>query len=159
MASSLDVSGWAGEVISYLDLSGVTTGSVAAWMRSNVGNLNLTIREEFSVSGSNAIVPEMSQSEIAIYSKMYECSYLTSESRRAAQLGYKDWVEIKGDDQGSIRKVSKSELSKNLISLSRICKEDFNSLVNEYITSSGNLPFQVLGLSRKCFNYGEFGGC
>jgi hypothetical protein len=157
MISSLDLSGWAGEIIYIFDLSGTTTGSVTSWMRTNVGNLSLVIRKEFEVSGENAIIPEMENSELGIYTKMYECYRLTQEAKNAALLGYTDWVEVKGDDQGSVRRVSKSELSKNLISLSRICKDELNTLINEYLVSDGSRdPYQILGVSRKCGTDGQY---
>ena len=158
MTSSLDLSGWAGDIISYMSLSGVTTGSVASWLRSNVGNLNLVTRSSYETSGDNAIIPDMSGNAIFVYSKMYECNYLAQESRKASLLGYSDWVEIQGEDQGSIRKVSKSEISKNLLALSKQCKEELGELISEYNNSNGgNLPYQVLGITRSiCCDYGQF---
>jgi hypothetical protein len=152
MSSSLNLSGWAGDIIQYLDLSGTTTGSVASWLRTNVGSLNLVIRSEYETSGDNAIVPEMSGNVVYLYSKMYECNYLSQESRRASLLGYNDWIEIQGEDQGSIRKVSKSEISKNLLALSKLCKEELAVIIKEYNNSNGgNLPYQILGIPRRTY--------
>ncbi len=149
MSSSLNLSGWAGDIIESLDLSGITTGSVASWLRTNVGSLNLVTRSEYETSGDNAIIPEMSGNVIYLYSKMYECNYLSQESRRASLLGYNDWIEIQGEDQGSIRKVSKSEISKNLLALSKLCKEELAVTIKEYNnTNGGNLPHQILGIPR-----------
>lgn len=149
MSSSLNLSGWAGDIIESLDLSGITTGSVASWLRTNVGSLNLVARSEYETSGDNAIIPEMSGNVIYLYSKMYECNYLSQESRRASLLGYNDWIEIQGEDQGSIRKVSKSEISKNLLALSKLCKEELAVIIKEYNNSNGgNLPYQILGIPR-----------
>lgn len=150
MASSTNLSGWAGDIINSMELSGVTTGSIVSWLQNNVGSLNLSLREEYALT-SGQILPEMSINAMAIYTQMYECYYLAKEGRRAAQLGYDDWVEIQGEDQGKIRKVSKSELSKNFLSLSKECQENLKNLTNWYINEGGNgempsrIPLQVIG--------------
>jgi len=150
MASSTDLSGWAGEIIESMELSGVTTGSVVSWLENNVGSLNLSLREEYALT-SGQILPEMSINAMAIYTQMYDCYYLSKEGRRAAQLGYDDWVEIQGEDQGQIRKVSKSELSKNFLSLAKECQQNLTKLTNWYVNDGGNgaspskMPQQVIG--------------
>lgn len=151
MLSSTNLSGWAGAIIDSMELSGVTTGSVVSWLENNVGSLNLAIRESYGFSGSSGILPEMNINAMAIYSKMYECYYLAREGRRASQLGYSDWLEINGQDQGLIRKVSKSELSKNFISMCKDCNSNLSKMVSWYVNDGGNgsgssrMPSQVIG--------------
>lgn len=150
MPSSTDLSGWAGEIIDSMALSGVTTGSVVSWLENNVGTLNLYLQTTGYYLYSGDILPEMTINAMAIYTQMYECYYLSKEARYAAQLGYNDWVEINGEDQGSIRKVSKSELSKNLSSLAKDCNARLNDLLDWYLEEGGNgnagrIPLQVLG--------------
>lgn len=150
MPSSTDLSGWAGSIIESMELSGVLTGSVVSWLENNVGSLNLALRENYELI-SGQILPEMETNAMAIYTQMYECYYLSKEGRRSAQLGFDDWVEINGEDQGSIRKVSKSELSKNFISLAKECQENLKNLTKWYVVDGGNgqdparLPRQVIG--------------
>lgn len=157
MPSSTDLSGWAGDIIESMELSGVTTGSVVSWLENNVGNLNLSLRTTGFYLLSGDILPEMTVNEMAIYTQMYNCFYLSKESRRANQLGYDDWLEINGQDQGSIRKVSKSELAKNFNSLAKDCNQRLNDLLNWYLNEGGNgedparMPLQVIGdQSYKC---------
>lgn len=157
MPSSTDLSGWAGDIIESMELSGVTTGSVVSWLENNVGNFNLSLHTTGFYLSSGQILPEMTANEMAIYTQMYNCYYLSKESRRAAQLGYNDWVEVNGQDQGSMRKVSKSELSKNFYSLARDCNERLDDLLDWYLNQGGNgdgpsrMPLQVIGdQSFKC---------
>jgi hypothetical protein len=151
MPSSTDLSGWAGDIIESMELSGVTTGSVVSWLENNVGNLNLSLHTTGFYLLSGDILPEMTVNEMAIYTQMYNCYYLAKESRRAAQLGYDDWVEVNGQDQGSIRKVSKSELSKNFHSLAKDCNSKLEDLLDWYLNQGGNgedparMPLQVIG--------------
>lgn len=169
MPSSTDLSGWAGEIIESMALSGVTTGSVVSWLENNVGNLNLSLHTTGYYLLSGDILPEMSTNAMAIYTQMYECFYLSKEARRAAQLGYDDWVEINGQDQGSMRKVSKSELSKNFTTLAKDCNQRLNDLLDWYLNEGGNgetpgrIPVQVIGdQAYKCgvpIEYLSAGNC
>lgn len=155
MASSVNLSGWAGEIIEDMELSGVTTGSVVSWLGNNLGNLNNLLGSEYEyVSGdiSGAILPEMETGPIDIYEKMYECQYLSKKARQAATLGFSDWIQIDGDDQGSIRKVSKTEVAKELRGQAKDCKLELEDLVNVYNASqSGALPNQVIGVTDCCY--------
>lgn len=151
MPSSTDLSGWAGSIIDSMSLSGVTTGSVVCWLENNVGVLNLSLQTTGYYATGNQILPSMDINTMAIYTQMYECYYLSKEARLSAQLGYDDWVEINGQDQGSIRKVSKSELSKNFSTLAKDCQLRLSDLLNWYLNEGGNgqdparMPLQVIG--------------
>jgi len=157
VASSLNISGWAGEIIDEMELSGVTTGSIVSWLENNLGSLNNSLDTSFEfLSGdvSGIILPEMSLTEIDIYEKMYECQYLSKKARQAASLGLTDWLQIQGDDQGLIRKVSKTEVAKELRGQAKDCKEElFNFIYGYSRGQSGALPQQVVGLPD-CDCYG-----
>lgn len=148
--SSLNLSGWAGGILDEYGFSGVTTGSVVSWLENNVGNLNTAIQENYYtayVSGSGEILPEMNQPAINIYTKMYECQYLNKQARQASYLGISDWIELEGEDQGRIRKVSKTEASKELRALSSDCRNDLGAMIKNYkaqITGDYFMPSQVI---------------
>ena len=154
MYSSLDISGWAGEILDDFLISGVSTGSVVSWLENNVGKLNIMIKENFyvdEVSGVNVILPEMNQPATNIYTKMYECEYLHKQAKQAAYLGISDWIEIEGEDQGKIRKVSKTEASKELRALSKDCKEELSNLIKDYKSQvSGDYLFTSQVLTTLC---------
>jgi hypothetical protein len=150
MYSSLNLSGWAGQILDDYLISGVTTGSVVSWLESNVGKLNILIKENFYVeyiSGSGEILPEMNQPATSIYTKIYECEYLSRQAKQAAYLGISDWVELEGADQGKIRKVSKTEASKELRNLAKDCKSELTDLIKDYkaqVSGEYLIPSQVL---------------
>ena len=148
--SSLNLSGWAGSILDEYGVSGVTTGSIVSWLENNVGQLNIAIQENFYVeyvSGSGEILPEMNQPAINIYTQMYNCQDLAKQAKQAAYLGISDWVELEGADQGKIRKVSKTEASKELRALSKDCKEELSQMIRDYksqITGDYMMPSQVI---------------
>jgi hypothetical protein len=152
MTTSLDVSGWAGDIIEFMDLmSGVTTGSVSLWLMGNVGTLNLAIDEAFSTSGTNAIIPEMDLGVMAIYTKMYECYYMKKTATQQLHLtkGAGAWIAIEGtEEQGAIKRVSGVELARLYKSLFNDCQAELKDMLDWYNQGGGNgysnLPHQVL---------------
>jgi hypothetical protein len=154
MYSSLDLSGWAGEILEEYGYSGVTTGSVVSWLENNVGALNVALEENYYYI-TGIILPEMNQPATVVYTKMYECSYLAKQARQASYLGMSDWIEIEGQDQGKIRKVSKTEAAKELRGLSNDCKSELAALIKGYrgqISGQYYQPTQVIG-DQSCFHY------
>lgn len=155
MSNSIDLSGWGGEIIEALGLSGVTTGSVVVWLQTNLGQLNLALRSDFSYIADSGIFDAsgISMDEVAmnIYSKMYECAVYRKKSVQASQLGFSDWIEIAGDQQGSIRKVSKTELSKELRGIYKDCNDELNQAIMWYRRNGGpnpdGMPKQVTPLN------------
>lgn len=154
-ATSADLSGWAGELIDSYGPSGSTTGSVVVWLQTNVGSLNLALHTEYSyISGSGILDVTgglMGDIEMGIYSEMYECYNYKKQASQASSLGFSDWIEINGDDQGSIRKVSKTELSKEFRSLARDCNKDLDQQIMWYRRNGGpnpeGMPKQIIPLN------------
>lgn len=153
MYSSFDLSGWAGEIIEEMGISGTTTtGSVVAWLENNVGSLNLVLHEDFLLSGDKIYDPpdmiEMNQMAASIYTQMYECFYLGRAARQAAVLGVTDWIEIEGADQGKIRKVSKTEAAKELRGSANDCNSFLKDLIKNYnnqVAGGFFEPSQIIG--------------
>ncbi len=154
-ANSTDLSGWAGELIDLYGLSGITTGSVVVWLETNVGSLNLALKTEYgTVSGSGILDITgglMGDMEMNIYSEMYECYIYRKKSIQASQLGFSDWVELEGDEQGKIRKVSKTELAKELRASARDCNNDLNQQILWYRRNGGpnpeGMPKQIIPIN------------
>jgi hypothetical protein len=143
-ADSSNLSGWAGELIDLYGLSGVTTGSVVVWLETNVGSLNLALHSEYATVSGSGIVDItgglMGDMEMDIYSQMYECYIYKKKSVQAAQLGFNDWIQLDGDQQGGIRKVSKTELAKELRNASRDCNKDLDKQILWYRRNGGPNP-------------------
>jgi hypothetical protein len=144
---------WAGLILESLDDVVTPTGSVVTWLRSNLGALNLRLQTEFAISGSGyCIVPEMDQNVSGIYTEMYYCAYYNKMANKNLGASGYDWTEIQGDEQGTIRKVSKNEIAKSFRALAKDCRENLDKLTQWYgENTSPIVPTQIL--------YGErFGG-
>lgn len=142
---------WAGLILESLGDEITPTGSVATWLKSNLGILNLRLEEAFYLSG-DCILPEMNQNISGIYTEMYYCFYYNKLANKNLGAAAYDWTEIAGDEQGTIRKVSKNEVAKTYRLLSKDCREGLDTLTNWFKgTKEAGLPTQVL--------YGDrFGG-
>jgi len=147
MPNSSDLSGWAEEIIDCGGYSGTSVDSVVCWLESNLGFLNLAIEESFSLV-SGTISPEMSLNAMAVYTQMYECYMLNKYARRSTILGTEEsgWIEIRGEEQGTIKRPSPVEAAKVYRTLAKDCKECLEDLISWYNgTHKGNAePLQVL---------------
>jgi hypothetical protein len=148
MLCSGELTNWAGLILESLDDSITPTGSVVTWLKSNLGYLNLRLGEEFVLSG-DCIVPDMSQNVSGIYTESYYCYYYNKQANKNLGASAYDWTEIVGDEQGTIRRVSKNEVAKTFRLLSKDCKENLEILTRWYADNkSPILPTQVLYGSR-----------
>lgn len=139
---------WAGLILESLDDTITPTGSVVVWLKSNLGQLNLRLSEEFYLSG-DCIEPEMSQSVSGIYTEMYFCAYYNKMANKNLGSASYDWTEIVGDEQGSIRKVSKNEIAKSFRGLAKDCRENLDKLTEWYGENKDPIvPTQILYGSR-----------
>lgn len=91
----------------------------------------------------------MTQQTSGIYTEMYYCHYYGRKvSENLGAAGY-DWTEIRGEDQGSIRKVSKNEVSKVYRGMQNDCHTRLDKLTSWYHSACNpNLPLQVLYNAR-----------
>lgn len=150
MISSLNLSGWADYIIDDMSLSGkVVNSQVVSWLENNVSRLNLLIETNYYVSGDpSQILPEMDRVDMDVYQKMYECNYLTKSAKEAAMGAIYSFIEIKGDEQGSIKKASMVEVSKNLQALRDNCIKELNELISK--REGGFLPSQIISSTSCC---------
>lgn len=154
MSTSADLSGWAGELLDLYGFTGVTTGSVVTWLQTNLGSLNLALKTEYQYSGSgiyDATGGLMGEIEMGIYSQFYECYMYKKLAVQASQLGFNDWIQLDGDGQGGIRKVSKTELGKELRATAKDCNADLDKQILWYRRNGGpnpeGMPKQVIPLN------------
>lgn len=147
MATSLaQISGWASEIVENLDDTGVSVSKVSTWLKTNLRKLNLTISSEFYFdSTEQAILPDMSMNQSGVYEEMYYCHYLDRKVNENLGAAAYEWVEIQGEDQGKIRRASRTESSKIYASQAKACQERMGNLITWYfnITNPMN-PLQVL---------------
>ena len=110
-----DFTGWAGDLLDNLPSGSITTGQAIAWLQSSssLNQLNSCTHSGYVMSGGD-ITPELTSVESGLYSEMFISWYFKKESIRMVGAFDADWTEVRGEDQGSVRRVSKNENAKTL---------------------------------------------
>lgn len=147
MASPSELSGWAGRLLESLDETVISTGRVVSWFQNNLYHINSALSTGFYLN-DGSILPEMTTNESGIYEQMYICDYYTKKGNAALGAFAYDWTEIKGEDQGTIRRVSKNEVAKTYQQYSKDCKTDLKQLIKWYEERTQVLLGQVLYRDR-----------
>lgn len=148
MLCAQEISGWATKLLESLDDTTTPTGIVSSWLYSNLGALNLRLEEEFYVSGE-CIEPPMSMVVSGIYSEIFYCQYWVKMANKNLAASAWDWVEIAGDREGVIRKVSKNEVAKTYRGLANDCRSSLDELSDWYLQNKNPIiPTQTLMSSR-----------
>lgn len=131
----------------------ISLAAISFWLRSNIGRLNNLINENFSIleptyeiinTLSDNTTEEININAAAILKKMYHLHYydiLIRENLGAS--GTDSSIEIESDGM-RVRKVSKTEIGRNLISIKKSEMEEYNSLITAYKTNKAS-PRQVAG--------------
>lgn len=145
MISSSDLSGWVQRIHESWGQTGIPTSRGVSWMQVNLSKLNVTLGTGFYISG-DYIVPDMSFNVSGIYEEMYYCDFLNKKASENLGAASYDWTEISGEDQGTIRRVSKNEVAKTYNQMSKECKERLSKLVEWYMSLSTSYAgaYQVL---------------
>ena len=150
MASPSQLSGWAGRILESLDETGISTGRVVTWLQNNLYRVNNALSTGFYTEGGY-ILPDMTMNESGIYEQMYVCDYYSKKANLALGAFAYDWTEIRGEDQGSIRRVSKNEVAKSYQAQAKECKVDLKELINWYQEQDQTLVAQLLYSDRGQF--------
>lgn len=140
----------------YSELGSPTTTNLAAisfWIRSNIGRLNNLINENFSILEStyeiiNTLLDntteEININAAAILKKMYYLHYYDTLIRQNIGASATDsFIEVESDGM-RVRRISKTEIGRNLISIKKAENEEFNSFVTAYKVNKAS-PRQVAG--------------
>tara|TARA_R100000808_G_C2127867_1_gene137735 strand:- start:66 stop:596 length:531 start_codon:yes stop_codon:yes gene_type:complete len=140
---------------------------IAFWLRSNVGELNSRIAQDFYLdpndfelkrvykdkTGTDTII-EISDDEKAILKKMYLIHHYDVKLRESLGAASTDsWVEIESDGT-SVRRVNKIQQSQTYQVAKKTEMEDLEKLVHAY-KSNCAAPIQVAGDDTTA---GDFGG-
>jgi hypothetical protein len=135
-------SGWAGDLIGSIQDSGVSTGTVVSWLRANLGHLNTLLKSEFITSG-DYITPEMNSLQSGIYNEMYYCYWLRKKAQTMVGSMSYDWIEMEGEDQGRVRRVSNTQKATTYQSMARDCEANLKDLVKQYKGGDFAIPRQI----------------
>lgn len=144
MTSPAQLSVWADRMLESLDETGVTNTSVVTWLQTNLFRLNLALETGFITNSSGYIDPDMVPNESGIYEQMYYCYYYGKKANQMLGANAYDWTEIRGEDQGSIRKVSKNEIAKTYRAQAAECKIQLKELIDWYSQQDMMLVGQIL---------------
>ena len=145
MITPSDLSGWVQRIHESWGQTGIATSRGVSWMQMNLPKLNILLSTGFYISGED-IVPDMPFEVSGIYEEMYYCDYLNKKASENLGAAAYDWTEISGEDQGTVRRVSKNEVAKTLNLMSKDCKERLDKLVDWYMSQNTDFPgvYQIL---------------
>lgn len=148
------------EVIDELGITGSPTQSaIILWFRTNYGKLNNAIGKNYAVYDDGASPPvtyylketllddtllEIGYDEAAILKKFYYLQYYDSKIRENVGAAAMDAVVEVNSDGMKVRKVSKTEVGRNLVSYKKMELEELNSMISRYQVAKSN-PRQVAG--------------
>lgn len=128
---SNNFSGWASDLITCLGDETLATGHVVSWLQSNLGKLNLLTESCYALQ-SGCVTPEMNSAISGIYSEMFICWYLNKQAIKTIGAAGCDWTYMEGDDQGAIRKVSRTEQAKTYRAFAKDCQDRLDQLLRWY---------------------------
>ena len=138
----------ASEVIDELGITASPTSSaVILWFRTNYGKINNAIGRNYVVSNDGANPPvsyylketlddgsieEIGYDEAAIYKKFYYLQYYDSAIRSNIGAASMDAVVEVNSDGMMVRKVSKTEVGRNLATFKRMEMEELQKMISMY---------------------------
>ena len=144
-----DFTGWAGNILDSLDETGIPTGRVVTWLTSHLGTLNSALRTSFVLNESGCVTGDMTSAHSGIYTEMYFCYYYKKKANQNLGAAGYDWTTMTGDDQGTIKKVSKNEVAKTYRLMSQDCQDQLKKLITWYHSEYNPLePRQIMYNTR-----------
>lgn len=144
MTSPAALSTWADRILDSLDETGISNASVVTWMQNNLYRLNLAVGTGFVCNSSGYIEPDMNQYESGIYEQQYFCYYYKKKANQFLGAAGYDWTEIRGEQDGSIRKVSRNEIARTYMTSAKTCQDSLAELIKWYQEQDVMLMGQIL---------------
>jgi len=138
---SNNLSEWAESLIDCIGDETLAVCHVVSWLEGNLGKLNLLTESCYSLDDEGVITPEMNSAICGVYSEMFICWYLNKQAIKTLGASGCDWVVMEGEDQGMIRRVSKTDQSKTYKSFAKDCEGRLEQLLRWYKVT---IPQQVL---------------
>jgi hypothetical protein len=127
----------------------VSIPSVAYWLRTNIGSLNVLLNKPYTINQSSLEVEGSSTesfgiNEKAIFKKLYIIHYYDRQLRKTLNSISLDSVVSISDEGSSVTKVNKNELSKTFSSIKKQEMLELKELLNKYELNE-IAPLQVAG--------------
>ena len=156
---------WATDLLDSVGDIVTSQSSVINWLRSNLGELNSRLSTQFIISGSGNISPELNDIQSGIYNELYICYWLRKKARTTLGSMDFDWVEMQGESQGSVKKVSATQKAAAYQSMAKDCDEHMKDLIRTYRGGNFARPRQITFNNRhstprdigcECFNWSPY---
>jgi hypothetical protein len=126
----------------------ISIPSVAFWLRTNIGSLNVLLNKDYSINQSTLEIESSDNSftinEKSIFKKLYIIHYYDRQLRKTLNSISLDSVVSISDEGSSVTKVNKNELSKTFSSIKKQEMAELKELLNKYELNEV-APLQVAG--------------
>ncbi len=145
MTSPADLTGWVTRIYDQWGETGASVARGVSWFQNSLFKLNIALNTAYYMSG-DYIVPDMTQMVSGIYEEMYYCYYRDKQVGTSLGAASWAWTEVSGEEQGTIRRASRTEVAKNYAAMTKACQDRLDELIEWYlrITSEGPIAAQVL---------------
>ena len=131
--------------------SDLSHASIAFWLRTNIGDLNILINKKFYITDTTLEIGILEGSgdvfgniEKSIFKMIYSIHYYERLFRNALGAASVDSVVSVTDDGSTVVKINKNELAKNYSQLRRQISEELFLLTKNYNMNEAK-PIQVTG--------------
>jgi homoserine dehydrogenase len=127
--------------------SDLSVASIAYWLRTNIGKLNVLLNKAYSIDESTLEISgdeSFTMTEKSIFKLLYSIQYYERLFRNALGSASVDSVLSVTDDGSTVVKVNKNELAKSYGQLKKQAYEELQSLLNKYELNEVT-PLQVAG--------------
>lgn len=126
----------------------ISIASVAFWLRTNIGSLNVLINKDYSINQSTLEIEssdnDFTINEKSIFKKLYVIHYYDRQLRKTLVSVSLDSVVSISDEGSSVTKVNKNELSKTFAGIKKQEMAELKELLNNYDLNAV-APLQVAG--------------
>jgi hypothetical protein len=127
----------------------ISVPSIAYWLRSNIGDLNIMINKKFYIDETTLEITSedadlFGNVEKSIFKMIYSIHYYERLFRNALYAATQDSVISISDEGSSVTKINKNELAKNYASLRKEINDELNVLTKNYNLNEAK-PLQVAG--------------
>ena len=126
----------------------ISIASVAFWLRTNIGSLNVLLNKDYSINESTLEIESINNNfttnEKSIFKKLYIIHYYDRQLRKTLVSVSLDSVVSISDEGSSVTKVNKNELSKTFAGIKKQEMAELKELLNKYELNEV-APLQVAG--------------
>jgi len=130
--------------------SDLSIPSIAYWLRSNIGDLNILINKKFYINENTLEVTSDDESDIfgniekSIFKMLYSIHYYERMMRVSLYNATLDSVISISDEGSSVTKINKNEMAKTFATLRKQISDELNTLTKNYNLNEAK-PLQVVG--------------